>query len=80
MAATNFADNAHDYKVSLYDATTKALIITSPVLQDGNVTTPSIGLTEQPPTVGRLYAWIRSYSRQTLRLEHLTMWLCLIES
>ncbi|QSO52516.1 right-handed parallel beta-helix repeat-containing protein [Alicyclobacillus curvatus] len=58
VAITNFADNAHDYQVGLYDATSKALITTSPVLQDGNVTTPVIGVTEQPP-----YNW------QTVRLD-----------
>lgn len=43
VTTTNFADNAYDYQVSLYDATTKALVTISPILQDGNVTSPSIG-------------------------------------
>lgn len=61
IAATNFADNAHDYQVSIYDATTKLLVTESPVRFDGNTTTPAIGLTETTPP----YNWqlIRSDSQ-----------------
>lgn len=48
-AATNFADNAHNYEVSIYDAAGTTVLATSVVLLDGNVTTPSIGLTEPAP-------------------------------
>ncbi len=49
VAATNFADNAHNYRASIYDATTKALVVTNDIQLDGNTTTPSIGLTEPAP-------------------------------
>lgn len=48
IAVTNFADNAHDYQVGIYDAS-KTLLLQGPVLLDGNTTTPSIGLTEPAP-------------------------------
>lgn len=49
LAAYNFADNAHDFQASIYNAATKALVAQGPILQDGNITTPAIGLTEVPP-------------------------------
>lgn len=58
VAANNFADNAHDYQASIYDATTKSLIATVPLMLDGNTTLPAIGLTETPP-----YNW------QTIRAD-----------
>lgn len=49
IAATNFADSAHNYRASIYDATTKSLVAESIIELDGNTTTPSIGLTEPAP-------------------------------
>lgn len=49
VGATNFADNAHEFQVSVYDATTRVLLVSSEVEIGGNTTTPTIGLTEQVP-------------------------------
>lgn len=48
IRTTTFADNGHDYQASIY-STNKTLMTQGQVLFDGDTTTPSLGLTEQPP-------------------------------